>query len=317
MTTTPTSSNRPTAALRPDWLPEDVWPFPLASLDVGGRRVVYTDTGGPGRTLLFIHAGLWSLLWGGVIEELAGGYRCLTLDPPGSGLSERLPRQEQSLQAVANAVGSLIDELDLHDVTLVLHDLGGLAGLAAAHRRVDRIARIAAVNTFGWRPQGVTLPVALRFFGSATMREVDAFTGMLSRGSSSRFGVGRHMDRPTRRAWRAGLRDRSSRRSTHRLFRDAARNGAVHAEAEAALAALADRPTLTIFGRLGDYFRFQKQWRARRPGIVQHVVPGGLHFPMCDDPPLVARLLAAWMEGQTEDLRAPADAAAAALSPHR
>lgn len=295
--TTPTVHRTSTDRLRPDWLPDAVWPFPLTSLDVDGRRVTVTDSGGDGRVLLFSHAGLWSLLWGGVIAELSGRYRCVTFDPPGSGLSERVPRSEQNLTTVARTVGAVIDSLDLQDVTLVLHDLGGLAALAAVSTRVDRVAGIAAINTFAWRPRGIMLPSALRIFGSAAMCEIDAFTGLLPRASSSRFGVGRHMDRPSRRAWRAGLGDRAGRRSTHRLFYDAARNRAVHHAAEAALAALADRPLITIFGRFGDYFRFQRQWRNRHPHPTQEVVPSGLHFPMCDNPALVARQLDRWMSG--------------------
>src|SRR5947209_493951 len=89
---------------------------PLASLDVAGRRVVYTDTGGSGPVLLFVHVAQWSLLWGGVIADLRDRYRCVTLDPPGSGLSERVPRDEQNLTAAARATGALIDLLDLRDV---------------------------------------------------------------------------------------------------------------------------------------------------------------------------------------------------------
>jgi len=298
MTTTSTALPPSPDGLRPSWLPDAVWPFPLAALDVDGRRVVLSDTGGDGPVLLFCHAGLWSLLWRDVIAELADRYRCVTFDPPGSGLSDRVGRGEQDLSTVRRAVGALIDELDRPEITLVLHDLGGLAALAAAHTRADRIAGIAAVNTFGWRPRGVLLPTALRFFGSAGMRELDAFTGVLPRASSSRFGVGRHMDRPTRRAWRAGLGDRAARRTTHRLFHDAARNHVVHRDAEAALALLADRPILTIFGRFGDYLRFRRQWQARRPDAVQRTV-ARFHFPMCDDPALVARQLDAWMTSRS------------------
>src|SRR5687767_14856498 len=107
MTTTATASRRSSGPLRPPWLPESVWPFPLASLDVRGRRMVYTDTGGDGPVLLFSHAGQWSLLWRGVIAQLADRYRCVSFDPPGSGLSERLPRGEQNLTTITNAVAAL------------------------------------------------------------------------------------------------------------------------------------------------------------------------------------------------------------------
>ena len=212
MTTTPTPAIPMTAVLRPAWLSDHVWPFPLASIHVGDRRVVYSDTGGDGPVLLFCHAGLWSLLWRDLMAALGGRYRCVTFDPPGSGLSDRLPRGEQALRIVARAAGALVDDLDLRDVTLVLHDLGGLAALAAVDARSDRVAGLVAINTFAWRPHGVLRP-ALRVFGSAAMRELDAFTGLLPAASSSRFGVGRHFDRST--ASGLASRDKRSGGSSH------------------------------------------------------------------------------------------------------
>jgi len=136
---------------RPSWLTEQTWPHPVHGFDLDGRRVVYTDTGGDGPLLLMVHVGLWSLLWGGLIDELAGRYRCVTLDVPGSGLSDA---GTGSLSDAVRAIGALIDHLDLREVTLVVHDLGGLATLAAVSDRTDRVAGLIAMNTFGWAPAG-------------------------------------------------------------------------------------------------------------------------------------------------------------------
>ena len=282
------------AELRPVWLPESVWPWPLGSVTAHDRRVVYTDTGGSGPVLLFVHVGQWSLLWGGVIGQLADRYRCVTLDVAGTGLSDRVPPPEQTLTAAADCIGAVIDQLELNDLTLVIHDLGGLAGLAAVSTRLERVSALAAVNTFGWRPRGVLLPVALRLFGSAMMRETDTWTGFLPNASSTRAGVGRHMNRATRQAWRAGLADHSARRAMHRMFADAARNHTIHTAAETALHEFAQRPLLTIFGQLGDYFGFQRQWRRHHPDALQVTARRGLHFPMCDNPALVANQLHHW-----------------------
>jgi haloalkane dehalogenase len=295
---TPPSSSAP-AIDRPAWLTDEVWPFEIGTITVRGRRVAYTDTGGDGPVLLFSHVGLWSLLWRDLILDLRADHRCVTFDAPGTGLSDRLEPDEQSLTVAADAIGFLVDALDLRDVTLVLHDLGGLAALAAVEHRSDRVVAVAAVNTFGWRPRGVLLPFALALFGSVPMRELDAFTGVLPRASATRFGVGRHLSSASRRAWRRGLADRAARRSTHRFFRDARRNHAVHEAAESALAALADRPLLTEFGQLGDYLRFQRQWRRRRPDLTARTIRRGLHFPMCDDPATVAQHLRDWLHDQT------------------
>jgi hypothetical protein len=74
----------------------------------------------------------------------------------------------------------------------------------------------------------------------------------------------------------------------------AARDRGVSSDAETAMAALAGRPTLTVFGQLGDYFRFRRRWRAVRPDLTKAVVPWGLHFPMSDNPALVAEVTHAW-----------------------
>ena len=291
------------ATIRPKCLPESVWPYPLDSLRVGDHRLIFTDTGGPGPVLLFVHVGLWCLMWRDVIGRLTDRYRCITLDVPGSGLSDRTSRQNQTLDSAAQAIGTLIDRLDLRGITLVVHDLGGLATLAAVRPRLSRVAAVAAVNTFGWKPRGLMLPLALRLFGSAAMRELDAFTGLLPLGSSSRLGVGRRWSRQTRQAWRAGLRDRSSRRLPHRLFRDAARNKRIHELADASLTELADRPLMTVFGKYGDYFCFQRQWRRRHTDVHSVVVPGGFHFPMCDNPDLVAARLHEWHAARVREAR--------------
>jgi haloalkane dehalogenase len=291
--------SRPTD--RPQWLTDAVWPFAVRSIDVGGHRMAFTDTGGDGPVLLFCHAGLWSLVWRDLVLGLQGEFRCVTFDAPGCGLSPRVGPDEQPLSLTVQGIGTLIDALDLRDITLVLHDVGGLAALAAVNERADRISAVAAVNTFGWRPRGVLLPFGLRVFGSAPIRELDAFSGFLPRASSTRFGVGRHLSKASRQAWRAGISDRARRRMTHRLFRDAAHNHSVHRDAEQALASLADRPLLTVFGQFGDYLRFQREWRRRRPDLTPRTVPRGLHFPMCDDPELVGRYLRDWLREQARE----------------
>ena len=73
----------------------------------------------------------WSFIWRKVIPPLVGaGYRCIAPDHAGCGRSDKpmiwpaywLERH------VALGPDSLLDELDLHDVTLVLHNSVGRSG---------------------------------------------------------------------------------------------------------------------------------------------------------------------------------------------
>lgn len=131
----------------------------------------------------------------------------------------------------------------------------------------------------------------LAVMGSTPVREIDAATGFLPRMTSSSFGVGRHWARDDRAVFRAGL-DRRARRAWHAYLRDARLADDLYAELEMGLRGpLSQRPLLTIFGQRNDPLDFQAQWKALFPGAQQLTVPKGNHFPMCDDPDLVASAL--------------------------
>ena len=271
---------------RPAWLPTSVWPWPTYALEHDTGRIAVTDIGS-GPTLLFVHVGTWSFVWRDVIMRLQNDFRCVALDAPGSGLSDR-SQSTPTLAAAGDAVAAVMERLDLRDVTLVAHDLGGPAGFLAASRHPERVSALVSVNCFAWRPIGPLFRGMLALMGSAPARELDVATGYLLRATSTAFGVGRHWGRKDLKIFRAGI-DRPARRAWHGYFRDARKADAVYAEVDAGLRGpLSDRPLLTIFGQFNDPLRFQRRWRKLYPNVHQVKVRRGNHFPMCDDPQLVA-----------------------------
>lgn len=281
---------------RPEWLTPDDWPFALTPIRSGDHVLAVTDTGGDGPPLLLVHVGMWSFVWGDVLVALRDRFRCVTFDAPASGFTEG-PRRAGIADA-ADAVDAVVRSLDLGDLTLGFHDLGGTAALDAAGRWPERVRGLVAVNTFAWRPSGAAFRGMLATMGNAAVRESDAWTGWLPRMTSTGFGVGRHWSRSRRRVFRRGM-DRRGRRSFHRAMASVRRHdyGAV----DRSVAALADRPLLTVFGERNDPLGFQPLWRERFADIEQVVVPRGNHFPMCDDPDLVAAALAGWHQRRVLD----------------
>src|SRR6478736_7298356 len=139
-------SAAPLVALgRPQWLPESVWPFQTSALEVEGSRIAVTDVG-QGPVLLFVHTGLWSFVWRDVILRLASDFRCVCFDAPGAGRSDRLPTSSISLERAARALTAVVQALNLTDITLVVHDLGGPSGIAGAASVADRIRGLCVVN---------------------------------------------------------------------------------------------------------------------------------------------------------------------------
>ena len=189
MTTTETTRT----ISRPDWLSEEVWPFQVRTIDLDGIPIAYTDEG-DGPTLLLVHDGMWSYVWGQVIERLSGSFRVVTLDFPGSGLSPDWDRPV-TLESDSELLESFVDKLGLKRFTLVAHDLGGGVGIGLAAQRPNLVEGMVLTNTFAWPPHVRSLRVMLKTMGSSFMTGLDATTNLIPRLSAGSFGVGRHLDR--------------------------------------------------------------------------------------------------------------------------
>jgi haloalkane dehalogenase len=284
-----------TAPLRlPEWLPQDVWPFETRQLTVDGSSVALTEAGS-GPVLLF-YTGIGSFVWRDVILRLSADFRCVVLDPPGIGLSARVARSATTLANSARAVVAVVEALDLTSATLVVHDTGGPPALAAAARTPDRFDGIVGVNTFGWKPEGRAFRGMLAVMGSPVVRTFDVATGLLARVTATAFGVGRHLDEDSRRAYRAGIAQGLG--SFHDYMRDARVSDPLYDEIARALAGpFRLLPLLTIFGERNDPLGFQPRWKRRFPNARQIVIPKGNHFPMCDAPDVVADEIRTWHRG--------------------
>lgn len=273
---------------RPAWLSHETWPFPLTTIPSGEHHLSITDVG-EGPTLLIVHVGMWSILWRDVLAELQTTFRCVTLDAPANGLTSG-PGKVNMVHAAA-AVDAVVQHLALDDITLVFHDLGGVASLEAASLWPERIRGIAAINTFGWRPSGIAFRSMLAMMGNPIMREIDVWTGWLPRMASTHFGVGRQWDKATRRAFRKGMQHRG-RRSLHRYMKSVQKHD--FSAIESTVSAFSDLPLLTVFGEKNDPLGFQPMWAERFANHTQVVVESGMHFPMCDDPQQVSAAITDW-----------------------
>jgi haloalkane dehalogenase len=116
--------------------------------DVPGLH--YVDEGS-GRPVLLLHGNpTWSFLYREPIKTLAGQYRLIAPDYPGFGFSQA-PHYPYSLpHFCADQVVAHIDELDLQNLVLVVHDWGGPIGLAAALQRPRAITGLVVTNSWCW-----------------------------------------------------------------------------------------------------------------------------------------------------------------------
>jgi haloalkane dehalogenase len=106
--------------------------------------------------------------WTNVIALLADRCRCIAPDLPGYGATGRTePLPDGWSYTIDNQIGfvdELLAELGIGDVTLVVHDIGGIMGVPWAARNVSRLRRVIYTNTVAY-PDWEWFPVA-RMFGS-------------------------------------------------------------------------------------------------------------------------------------------------------
>lgn len=154
-----------------DFVPDQsLYPFRSRWFDASAGRVHYIDEGS-GPPILFCHgAPAWSFLYRRVITALRDRYRCVAVDYPGFGLSERPAGYGYTITEHTAVVGELIDHLDLDGYVVVGHDWGGPIGLGAAVPRADRVRGIALGNTAFWPIEAPINRAFSRVMSSGPMR---------------------------------------------------------------------------------------------------------------------------------------------------
>jgi len=126
-------------------------------------RMHYVDEGPEGMPpVLMLHGEpTWSYLYRKMIPPVAAaGHRVLAPDLIGFGKSDKpAATNDYSYQRHVDWVRAFIEQLDLHNITLVCQDWGSLIGLRLAAELEPRFARIFVANG--------ALPTAHRSMGAA------------------------------------------------------------------------------------------------------------------------------------------------------
>ena len=137
---------------RPAWVSDELFPFNSRYFKTrSGRAMHYIDEG-EGEPVVFVHGNpSWSFEFRHLVKGLRSDFRCIAPDHIGLGLSSRSSNREDHLpQAHAEVFTSLLDHLELRDITLYLSDWGGPIGLHFARNHPDRVKRLIIANTWCW-----------------------------------------------------------------------------------------------------------------------------------------------------------------------
>jgi haloalkane dehalogenase len=128
-------------------LPE--FPFAAHYREVDGLRLAHRDEG-EGEPVIFLHGEpTWSFLWRKVIPPVRdAGFRCLAPDLAGFGASDKpVDMGWYSYDRHTALTATLLEDLDVRDATIVVHDWGGPIGLRLAVEHPQRVQRLVILDT--------------------------------------------------------------------------------------------------------------------------------------------------------------------------
>jgi pimeloyl-ACP methyl ester carboxylesterase len=119
----------------------------LDPVKVNGLNLAYRELGS-GPPVLLLHG--WptsSYLWREVMLPIAERNRVLALDLPGFGASDKPLGVRYGFELFDRTLDGFLAALDIEEVGLAVHDLGGPVGLHWAVHRPQRVTRLALLNT--------------------------------------------------------------------------------------------------------------------------------------------------------------------------
>jgi pimeloyl-ACP methyl ester carboxylesterase len=222
-------------------------------VELSAGTVEYTDTGGAGPAVVFVHGLLMDgSLWDGPVADLGGLRRVVPTLPLGAHRHPMRDDADLSMPGLARLLAEFLERLDLREVTLVGVDTGGaLVQLLMADEaaRVGRVV-LASCDAFDNFPPGLT-GKTLFLTGKLSPRLFGAFMQQMRLRAVRRLPIAfgwltKRGDAATARWLRPLLSQAGIRRDTVRVLRAAAAAPGILVEAAERLPGF-DRPALVVW----------------------------------------------------------------------
>jgi len=286
-------------------------PYPYAShyFHRDGIRLHYLDEG-TGDPVVMLHGNpTWGYYYRNLIAALRGRFRCIVPDHIGCGYSDKPqpPTYDYSLGSRIDDLTDLLDHLNAREnVTLVLHDWGGMIGMAWAARHVDAVKRLVILNTAAFHvPKAKRFPFRLWVgrntrLGAWLIRSWNLFCR-----HAADVGVKRKPLPPDVREWYLMPYDSWANRVAVLKFvqtiplKLGGPGYEIVSEVEAMLPKFADKPALICWGMKDFVFdrHFLEEWERRLPRAEVHRFDDCGHYILEDAAdeviPLIERFLQA------------------------
>lgn len=275
-------------------------------VEIDHLRMHYLDEG-HGDTVVMLHGNPnWSYYYRNLVVALRDRYRCLVPDHIGCGLSDK-PTDDRYEYSLARRVSDLEKWLEhcqaTKDLTLVVHDWGGMIGMAFATKYPERIRRLVILNTGAFHlPKRKPVPWQLKLarspLGALLVRGFNAF----SRGAVKTCVTRNPMPKDVGDAYCAPYDSWANRIAVHRFVQDIPlkpgdRGFDLVTQVQDRLELLKGVPMFIGWGDRDFVFDefFLREWLNRFPEAEMHLYPDCGHYILEDAKteliPLIANFL--------------------------
>jgi haloalkane dehalogenase len=278
------------------------YPFHRRYLALPAGRMHYVDEG-EGPPLLFVHGTpTWSYEWRHLIRAFSDGRRCVAPDHLGFGFSDRPRDFPYTPEAHAANLSRFVRELDLRDITLVVHDFGGPIGLPVCLEEPARVRKVVVINSWMWSfeddgEMAKKARVASGALGRLLYRHANFSLKVLT---PYAYGDRRRLTPAIHRAYLDRFPDRDSReRVLWTLARALLGSSAFYRGLWEKRHVLREKPVLLAWGLKDRAFepRLLDRWKEALPGASVTELPKSGHWPHEEEPEAVIRAMRAFLAG--------------------
>ncbi len=158
-----------------------LYPFESNYFNLDGLRYHFLDEG-EGEPMLCVHGNpTWSFYYREMVKAFRSQRRVIVPDHIGCGLSDKPQNYPYRLANHVENLERLVLDLDLSEITLVVHDWGGPIGLGVAGRHPDRFRRLVITNTAAFTSNHMPFLLHLcriPVLGELLIRGFNAFAGL-------------------------------------------------------------------------------------------------------------------------------------------
>lgn len=283
---------------------KSLYPFQSRYLRLDSHRYHYLDEG-QGDVLLMLHGNpTWSFFYRNLVIGLQDKYRCVVPDHMGCGLSDKPQKYDYTLARHIQNLETLVDRLNLRDISLVMHDWGGAIGMGYAVRHPGRVKRLILFNTAAFLSRRIPLSINLcrmPVFGTIAIRCFNAFAGLAVLRACKRR---ERMTPQVRAGYLAPYDSYANRIANLRFVQDIPMSPKVPSYSltqsiESQLEKFRDRPVLILWGKLDFCFDdyYLERWRGYFPDAEIHEFPDAGHYVVEDAHERIVPLMRKFLGG--------------------